>query len=369
MSHSLSRRTAVVALMAGLSINPLAHAQPADPAAPAAPLTPPSEVKPVSLGNDAIDLENADKLKGVKKAVVAGVALYVITEASGGATSGSAFRDRSMASVSTSLKVTGLDPDRLQALADHAHDQTVAALKARDIEVMPIDALKALPEFAVLAALGDKTPLAIDAQAGKGLVFGARGLPVFHMDELAYLNRMVGGLFGAKVEDPYVSLGDKIAGGFRKTNLEAALDKLSKASGSAVVLVRFVLTAAQVKASGGAFSLSASTSARDSLIMPSWTNRIWVRTTSGDIGRVSLKYALVSETAPGQIVDVTTTATKVGDVAVTVITFAAALSGVGRGTTSSTKDLELRTTPQWFDAVARPQLGVAINGLAQGLAP
>ena len=65
MSHSLSCRTAVVALMAGLSINPLAHAQPADPAAPAAPLTPPSEVKPVSLGNDAIDLENADKLKGV----------------------------------------------------------------------------------------------------------------------------------------------------------------------------------------------------------------------------------------------------------------------------------------------------------------
>lgn len=369
-SPSRFRRQTLAAVAAGLSLGPLAHAQTAEaPAAAPIELNAPADVKPVTLGDDALDLENADKLKGVKKAVLASVAVYVITEASGAATAGAAFRDRNMASASTSLKVTGLDPARLQALADDAHDQALAAFRARGIEVMSPEALKALPEFAALAALGDKNPLAVDAQAGKGTVFSARGLPLFHLDEQVLLNRMVGGLFGAKVEDPYVSLGDKMAGGFRKANLDTALDKLAKASDSTVLMVRLVLTAAQVKAAGGAFSLSASTAARDTLFMPAWTNRVLVHTPAGARGRASLKYALVSETPPGQIVDVTSTGTKVANVATTVVTFAAALSGVGRGVAVSTKDLEMRTTPQWFDAVARPQVQATLEGLAKGLAP
>jgi hypothetical protein len=352
----------------------LTHAQTdapagAAPAAAAIDLPAPAEVRPVAVEADGLDLENADRLKGLKSVVLAGVALYVITEASGSANAGAVFRDRSMAYVSTSLKVTGLDPARLQALADAAYDQTVAALKARGLEVVTAETYKAGPEYAELVALGDKQPLPIDAAAGKGLVFSAHGLPLFHLDEQAWLPRAVGGLFGAKVDDPYVSLGDKVGGGFRRPKIEMAFERISKSTGAAVVMGRLVLAAAQVKASGGAFALTASTSTRDSLVMPTWTNRLWVRTAGGDRGRVSLKFPLVSETAPGQIVDVTSTATKVGDAAATLLSVAAALSGVGRAQTSSTKELEMRTSPAWFDAVARPQMGAAIDALAKGLAP
>ena len=134
-------------------------------------------------------------------------------------------------------------------------------------------------------------------------------------------------------------------------------------------MVRIVLSAAQVKASGGAWSLSASTGVRDSLVMPAWTNRIWLQTPQGQRARASLKFPLVSESPPGRIVDVTSTATKAVDVATTVLTFAAAMSGVGRGVAQSTKDLELRTSPEWFDAVARPQVDAALNALSQAVAP
>ena len=353
----------------------LAHAQSTPPVAEAASapaaveLAAPAEVKPVTVDADGLDLENADRLKGLKSVVLAGVALYVITESSASANAGAVFRDRTMAYASTSLKVTGLDNARLQALADAAYDQTVAALKARGLEVVPIETYKASADFAELAALGDKQPLPIDASAGKGMVFSAHGLPLFHLDEQAWLPRAVGGLFGAKVDDPYVSLGDKMGGGFRRPKIEMAFDRVSKATGAAVVMGRIVLAAAQVKASGGAFALTASTSARDTLVMPTWTNRLWVRNANGDRARVSLKFPLVSETPPGQILDVTSTATKVADAAATLLSVAAALSGVGRAQTGSTKELEMRTSPAWFDAVARPQVGVAVEALAKGLAP
>lgn len=336
---------------------------------PAEDLSPPAQVAPVTVGDDGLDLENGELFKGQRRLALAGVALYVMSESSGAATAGVAFRDRSMAYVNSTLKVTGLDPAGLQALADEAHDRLVAALQARGIEVVPLATLQALPAYAELAAAADKAPLAIDAKAGKGMVYSARGLPLVHMGELTWLNRMVGGLFGAKVEDPYVSLGDQMSGGFRTTRLDTVFGQLAQAAGAPVVMARLVLSAAQVKASGGAFTLGASTSARDSLVSPPWTNRLWMQTPKGDKARVSLKYPLVSETPPGRIVDVTSTASKAVDVATTVFTFAAAMSGVGRGVVQSTQDLELRTSPAWFDAVARPQVDATVQALARAVAP
>lgn len=82
-----------------------------------------------------LDIEEAERLKGLKRLAIAGFALYVITEDSGGVTSGSAGHG-SMASVHSSVKVVGLDGARLQALADQALDETRRALEARGIQVM-----------------------------------------------------------------------------------------------------------------------------------------------------------------------------------------------------------------------------------------
>lgn len=344
-----------LALSAGL-VSPSARAQPA--AASAAPAAAPLE----------LDLEHPARLQGLKKVALAGLALYVITEDSGGITSGTAFHG-SMASVHSTVKVVGLEPARLQALADQALDQTVGALQARGIEVMPQAELEALPAWADLKAAADPAPLALDAQGGKGTVFSARGLPLIHLDEMGWLSRTVGGLFGAKVEDPYVSLGDKMSVGFRMVKLAPALQALGQQAGVPLVWGRVVLSAAQVKTGGGAWALGAQSEVRNALVLPAWTNRLLVRHPNGDTGRASLKRALASAQAPGELVDVTSTATQAVNVLTTAFTVAAAFYGKGRAVNASSQDVELRSSPERFEAAALPELSRSTQALAAGLAP
>lgn len=315
-----------------------------------------------------LDLEHEDRLKGLKKVAIAGLALYVITEDSGGITSGTAFHG-SMGNVSSSVKVVGLEPARLQALADEALDETVRTLQARGIEVMPQATLQALPGYAELKEAANAAPMELDSRGGKGTVYSARGLPLIHRGEGAWLNRMVGGLFGAKVSDPYVTVGEGIAAGFRKGQLDPAMQTLGESAKVPLLWVRLVLSAAQLKTSGGAFDLSAKTEIRNTLVLTPWTTRILVRQPDGDMGRVSLKKALPSQTSPGELVDVTTTGTKAANLLTTAFTTLAALSGHGRAVNSSSLDAELRTTPEQFDGAARPQIATALASLAQALQP
>lgn len=192
---------------------------------------------------------------------------------------------------------------------------------------------------------------------------------MIHMSEITWLSRTVGGLFGAKVEDPYVALGDKMSAGFRLGKLKPAMDALGEAAGVPLVWGRIVLSAAQIKTSGGAFSSSASSEVRNSLVLPPWTNRLLVRMPNGDSGRVSLKNPLMSEASPGELVDVTSTATKTANVLTTAFTVAAAFSGHGRGVISSSQDAELRSSPKQFEGAALPSIRVAITSLASGLTP
>ena len=339
------------------------------PASAPAPLQLPTDVKPVSLNAEDLDIEDGAALRGLKKVALAGVAVYVVNEASAGGSAGAVYRDRTMASVNTSLKVVGLDSARLQALADSTHDRIVDALRARGIEVLPLAELKALPAYAELAAIGEPQPMPLDARGGKGQVFSAHGLPLIHQSELMWHNRTVGGLFGAKVEDRFAGIGDGFAAALRKPKLDAALDGIAKSSNAAIVMARLVLTAAQVKGSGGAWASSASTSVRNSLFMPAWTNRLWVRRPDGQQGRVSLKNALASDYAIGEIVDVTSTGTKAANIALTAFTMLAAMSGTGRGVVASSQDLELRSSPELFEAVALPQIQGVAEGLSRALEP
>lgn len=332
-------------------------------------MPPVAPVPPLAVAADGLDVEQGERLQGLQRVALAGVALYVITEADGGASAGAAHRGSTMAVVSSSIKVQGLEAARLQALADQAHQQVREALQARGIDVMPAAQLQALPEYAAFQAVADTAPLALDTKGGKGQVFSGGGLPLLHMDEIAWLSRTVGGLFGAKVEDPYVSMGDKMSVGFRKVKIDPALDALGKAAGVPLVFARVVLTAAQVKTQGGAWARTAGNQVPNSLLMPAWTNRLLVRQPNGQVGRVSLKAPLVSEAPVGELVDVTSTATKVADVATTVLTMAAAFYGHGRGVAQSTSTLELRSSPDHFDAVAAPQVGAVLKGLAEGLKP
>jgi hypothetical protein len=84
---------------------------------------------------------------------------------------------------------------------------------------------------------------------------------------------------------------------------------------------------------------------------------------------VSLKHALASEHALGEIVDVTSTGTKAANIALTAFTMLAAMSGTGRGVVASSQDLELRSSPELFEAVALPQIQGVVEGLSRALEP
>lgn len=368
-----------LALSLGLSLLPsCVSAQPAAEAVPtasspatASPLVP--RVAPLAaLPPDGVDVEEGRRLQGLTQVAIAGVALYVVTEAEGGASAGAALHG-GMATANTSLKVTGLDPLRLQALADLARARTEAALVARGIVVMPQAQLAALPAFAELQQVADAAPLAFDAQGGKGQAYSASGLPLLHRDEMAWLSRASGtGLLGAmtgRFEDAYVSLGDKVSGGFKAGRVEPALERLGQQAGMPLVLVRLVLTAAQVQGSGSRWGFTAGTETRNTLLMPAWTNRILVRRPGGDYARVSLKKGWASEAGLGELVDVTTTGQKAVSVLTTAFTLLAAANGVGRGVSSISQSYELRSSPEVFDAVATPQVEATLASLAQALAP
>lgn len=380
MSPSLSSLSwPALALSLSLSLLPCCvAAQPAAEAASAAS-QPEAVVLPVPrvaalplLPLDGLDIEEGSRLHGLKLVAIAGVALYVVTEAEGGASAGAALHG-GMATANTSLKVTGLDPAHLQALADSVRARTEAALMARGIAVMPQAQLAALPAFAELQQVGDAAPLAFDAKGGKGQAYSASGLPLLHRDEMAWLSRTTGtGLLGAmssKVEDAYVSLGDKMSGGFKVGRMEPALEHLGQQAGVPLVLVRLVLTAAQVQAGGGRWGFSAGTETRNTLLMPAWTNRILVRRPGGDYARVSLKQGWASEAGLGELVDVTSTGQKAASVLTTAFTIAAAFAGAGRAVNASSTSYELRSSPEVFDAVATPQVEATLASLAQALAP
>jgi hypothetical protein len=66
---------------------------------------------------------------------------------------------------------------------------------------------------------------------------------------------------------------------------------------------------------------------------------------------------------------VTSTGAKAMDVATTALTTAAALFGAGRAVSQSTQNVELRTTPDQFEAVAMPHLLGVAQALAGALTP
>ena len=330
---------------------------------------PATTLSAITLPEKPLHVEQGERFKGLTKVALASFQLYVLTDYSASATAQGASSRSTLAYVATDLKVTGLTPERLKALANSLYDDTVQQLQAGGITVVPHAELTALPAFAALKAAGDADGLAIDAGGGKGQVFAARDLPVIHMDEMGWMHRNSGGLFGGeKVEDPYVALGDKMSVGFRLVKLKPALQELAGAAGAPLLQVRLVLTAAQLKAQGNSFfSHTAQTSAHGNLVLPSFTNRFLLMTPGGDFARLSLDKPLVSSTPLGPLKDVTSTGQTAANVAVTAFTMLAAMSGKGRGVIQNTSELQLETNPDAFDALARPYASAVVGALASGL--
>ena len=230
-------------------------------------------------------------------------------------------------------------------------------------------ALDALPAMAALKGAADKAPLPFDAAGGKGHIYSASGLPLLHVYENAWLHRS-GGMFGPKIDDHYVSLGDKMSVGFRLTTLQPLLKDLAVATQMPLLHVRLVLAPGGVQASkGGFFAGSSETKTTSTLVMPVYTNRFMLTTADGGVGRVSLNTALLSEQGMGELVDVTSTAETAGNVALAAFSILAAASGTGRAVINNSRKQELRTSHELFDGVAKAQSTQVLQALSAKLAP
>jgi len=311
--------------------------------------------------------ENADVLKGLKSVAVASFQVYVLTEFEAGSTAQGGSSKGSISSTHSNMKVMGLDTPRLQALTDELYAATLDMLKVKGFTVYDPAALQALPAFVAWKAASDKAPYEFDGSGGKGTAFTASGLPLLHVSEMGWLHR-TRALFGPEIDDPYVSLGEKMGVGFRMTTLQPLVKELATAAQMPLLHVRLVLAPGGVASSGGGFfSNKSETKTTSTLVLPIFTNRFMVTTADGTVGRLSLNAPLLSEQGLGDLVDVTSTAETAGNIALAAFSILASANGYGRAVINNSRKQELRTSPEVFEPVAKAHAKTLLNGLTAKL--
>jgi len=317
-----------------------------------------------------VHVENGSRLQGVRRVVLASFGVYVLHESDAAATSQGGSTRGTIASSSVALKTVGLELSRLQALADRLHAQALEALRTQGLDVIELPETGGGPAVQAWREGGEAAPLAFDAAAGKGWVLSARGLPLLHVSEMGWLHRNSGGLFGGpKVDDDFVSLGDKMGVGFRMVKLQPLLKNLSEAFGAPLLHVRLVLVPGSTGAQrSGFFAASAETRSSSGLIWPAFTNRLLLTTADGGVARVSLEQAQMSEQGIGELADVTSGAETAGNVALAAFSILASASGHGRAVINNSRKHELRVDVERFESVVQAQTGVVLKALASRLA-
>ena len=80
-------------------------------------------------------------------------------------------------SARTDIKLVGVPPQTLQAIADGLHDRLVQELTAAGVEVIPAATLRENAAYKSLAPMLRITLEPVSTQAGKSVVVGAAGMP------------------------------------------------------------------------------------------------------------------------------------------------------------------------------------------------
>ena len=256
------------------------------------------------------------------------------------------------------IKLLGSSNEQFQAITEKFYLQTVEQLKAQGIDVVPVEELKALPEFAELAASGvTPVPSEQDAAAGKGLFFTAQGLPLQLSDETQFIYTFTPPFTKPKKDD-FLTFGTRFSGGFSAGQAQQIEDKIAKKLDATILKVRLTVLGGQLTPdtsfwSGGKVSTRAAASFVD------FVSRYAFITPEGNKARIALKE--IAETGDiGELVNITSDGTKAADtaknvglVALNVLSIAARLGGApspgGIGGFSSTTEYEVRVQPEMFE--------------------
>lgn len=305
-----------------------------------------------------VEVENADKLKGVRRVVIPSFMVDFVTEAKA-ETLISGIGVVTGAPSNVLIKLKGGDPAKFQAITDELYDQTVAALKKEGIEVVDISALKGSATYKELAGKGEKAPREEEAKGGKGMYHTARELPLYYMDEVGFIPKFEIKLFGNKPkEDIFLTWGTKFGSGFSTASVPQLEEKLAQEFDATVLKVRITVLGGQLEKdeSFWNFSAQADIKAKAAGSFAPFVTRYAFIGGNGDKARLSLKQA-VTTSELGELANVTSAASKAGDVARNAVTVGSRIfSAFGGGPAidlgyGNTVDYEWRVESGAFEKV------------------
>lgn len=313
---------------------------------------------PLSLADKYVEVENPEKVKGINRVVIPSFMVDFVTEAKAetlitgiGVVTG--------APSNVLIKLKGADPAKFQAITDLLYDQTVAELKKAGITVVPLDKLKENATYKELAAKGEKAPREEEAKGGKGMYHTAKDLPLYYMDEVGFIPKFEIKLFGNKPkEDIFLTWGTKFGAGFSTAMVPQLEEKLAKEFDATVMKVRITVLGGQLEKDESFWNFSAKADIRAKAagsFAPMVTRYAFIKS-NGDKVRLSLKEA-VTTSELGELANVTSAASKAGDVARNAITVGSRLfSAFGGGPAldlgyGNTVDYEWRVEPGMFEKV------------------
>jgi hypothetical protein len=335
-------------LLSSLSVVALAADAPAafDPKADAA-----------ASAEKYVEIENGENLRGLRRVVIPSFMVEYVTEAKAD-TAINGIAMLSGAPSNATIKLVGANPEQFQAVADRLYEQTVAELARAGIEVVPADKLKASETFREIVAKGEKAPREEEAKGGKGIYYVAKELPLYYMDEANFISKFQIKLFSKPKEDVFLTFGTRFGSGFSTAGIAQLEERLAGEFDAAVMKVRLTVLGGAVQAdhsfwTGGSISVKGA-----GAFAPLATRYAFIKP-NGDKARVSLKEAVTTGEL-GELVNVTSTAAKAGDIARNTITVASRLmpllSGgrVGGGVDlgyGNTADYEWRIEAGTFEKV------------------
>ena len=332
----------------------------------AADLNPAGDIK--AQAEKFVKVDNPEYLSAIKRVVITNYMVDFVSELKY-TKSLSGLEAMIGADSDVSIKLVGSNNEQYQSITDKFYQQTVEQLKAQGIEVVPVEELKALPEFTELAANGvTPVPSEQDAAAGKGLFFTTQGLPLQLSDETQFIPTFTPPFTKPKKDD-FLTFGTRFSGGFSAGQAQYIEEQIAKKLGASILKVRLTVLGGQLTPdtsfwSGGKVSTRAAASFVD------FVSRYAFITPDGNKARVALKE--IAETGDiGELVNTTSDGTKTVDtaknvalVALNVVSIAARLGeagGVGGiGGFSATTEYECRVQPESFEkALLGHQFAVA----------
>jgi hypothetical protein len=304
---------------------------------PGDPILLDTQFDPATVYEKSVTLSKGEELKGITSMVVPSFQVEVIMQNDASEQYGFLLYETSL---SVSYRSKGVEDKDIQGFVEKLYDDFVTTMKDMGVAVVPLETLKGTEAFKKLAEKGEASPVEKSVKQGRSKFFAPAGLPVYFLPGEKRLSA-----FG------------QLSAGFSNTfQIENDLVKELKAPVMNVRLVCNFVDFKTLKDKGWAaqwrpFQTAESAverklglsvmpmESRFSIITPKMAEGMF---SSQDRCVVAMKSAVISpENIASEVKEVTSAAKSAGNVALSVLSFASALTFGGKKQVFTTQDMEV----------------------------